>query len=77
MARIIPNYNQKDATFLDLFISTDALYNSGGSSTHYQEHIDVHTASDIVNRQFHLIHESSQQQYRLTIPEAVCTVMRS
>ena len=26
---------------------------------------------------FHLIHDSSKQQYWLTIPEAVCTVMCS
>jgi len=44
----IPNYNQKDVTFLDLFISTDALHVSGGSSAHHQEHITVHTASGIV-----------------------------
>ena len=47
---IIPNYNQQDATFLDLFISTDALHVSGGSSAHHQEHITVHTASGIVNQ---------------------------
>ena len=43
---VIPNYNQQDATFLDLFISTDALHVSGGSSAHHQEHITVHTAPD-------------------------------
>jgi hypothetical protein len=37
---IIPNYSQQDATFLDLFIFTDALHVSGGSSTHHQEHIN-------------------------------------
>jgi len=70
----IPNYNQQDATFLDLFISTDAVHVSGGSSTHHhhQEHITVHTASGIVN---HLIRESSKQQYWLTISEAVFAVM--
>ena len=41
---------QKDATFLDLFVSTDALHVSGGSSAHRQEHIPVHTASSIVNQ---------------------------
>jgi len=45
----LPNYNQQDATFLDLFISTDALHVSGGSSAHHQEHKTVHTASGIVN----------------------------
>ena len=49
IASIIPNYNQQDATFLDLFISKDVLHVSGGSSAHHQEHITVHTASGIVN----------------------------
>ena len=66
---IFPNYNQQDAKFLDLFISTDALHVSGGSSAHHQEHTTVHTASGIVNQyccyrgldgtQFLLIHDSS------------------
>jgi len=47
---MIPNYNQQDATFLDLFISTDALHVSVGSSVHHQEHVTVHTASAIVNQ---------------------------
>jgi len=46
----VPNYSQQDATFLDLFIFTDALNVSGGSSAHNQEHITVHTASSIVSR---------------------------
>ena len=46
---IIPNYNQQDATFLGLFISTDALHVSGCSSAHHQKHITVHTVSGIVN----------------------------
>ena len=46
----ILNYNQQDATFLNLFISTDDLHVSGGSSAHHQEHITVHTASGIVNQ---------------------------
>jgi len=46
---VIPNYSKQDATFLDLFIFTDALHVSGGSSAHHQEHITVQTASDIVN----------------------------
>jgi len=62
---IIPNYSQQDATFLDLFIFTNALHVSGGSSAHHQEHITVHTASGIINL------------YWLTIPEAVCAVMCS
>jgi len=48
--KIIPNYNQQDATFLDLFISKDAVHVSGGSSAHHQEHTTVHTASGIVNQ---------------------------
>ena len=36
--------------FLDLFISTDALHVSGGSSAHHQEHITVHTDSGTVNQ---------------------------
>jgi len=47
---IIPNYSQQDATFLDLLIFTDAVHVSGGSSTHHQEHITVHTASGIVKQ---------------------------
>jgi hypothetical protein len=34
--------------FLNLFIFTDALHVSGGSSVHHQEHKTVHTASGIV-----------------------------
>ena len=49
IANINPNYNQQDAMFIDLFISTDALNVSGGSSFHHQEHTTVHTASGIVN----------------------------
>ena len=72
----IPNYNQQDATFLDLFTFTDALHVSGGSSTHHQEHNTVHKsfrycklilllAAVVVEMelQFHLIHDSSKQQY--------------
>jgi len=46
---VIQNYSQQDATFFDLFIFTEALHVSGGSSAHHQEHITVHTASSIVN----------------------------
>jgi len=38
----IPNYSQQDATFLDLFIFTDALHVSGGSFAHHQEHVTEH-----------------------------------
>ena len=47
---LIPNYNQQEAIFLDLFISTDALHVSGGSTAHHREHITVHTASGTVNQ---------------------------
>jgi hypothetical protein len=47
---IIPNYSQQDATFLDLFIFTDGLHVSAGSSARHQEHVTVHTASGIVNQ---------------------------
>ena len=49
---IIPNYILRDATFLDLFIFTDAVHVSGGSSAHHQEHITVLTASSVVNQYF-------------------------
>jgi hypothetical protein len=45
----IPDYSQQDPTFLDLFIFTNALHVSSGSSAHHQEHITVYTASGIVN----------------------------
>jgi len=47
---IIPNYSQQDATFLDLFISKDALHVSGGSFAHHRGHRTVQTVSVIVNR---------------------------
>ena len=60
IVNIIPNYNQQDATFLDLFISTDTLHVSGGSSAHHQEHKTVHTASGVFNHQPVLL--AAQQQ---------------
>jgi hypothetical protein len=50
LRNIIPNYIQQDATFLDLFIFTDALHVSDGFATHHQEHASVHTASGFVNQ---------------------------
>jgi len=47
---IFPNYSRQDATFLHLFIFTDPVHVSGGSSAHHQEHITVHTASGTVNQ---------------------------
>jgi len=46
--KLIPNYSQQEATFLDLFISADAVHVSGGSSAHHQKHITLHTASGTV-----------------------------
>ena len=37
----ILNYTQRDATFLDLLIFTEALHVSGGSSAHHQEHVTL------------------------------------
>jgi len=42
---IFPSYKKQNATFLVLFISTNVLHVSGGSSAHHQEHKTVHTAS--------------------------------
>jgi len=47
---IITNYYHKNATFLSVFISTDVLHVSGGSSTQHQENTTVHTDSGIVNQ---------------------------
>ena len=70
--------------FLTLFIFTDALHVSGGSSAHHQEHITVHTASGIVKPILLLaaIVEGTSTvaaniSIGLTIPDAVCTVMCS
>ena len=52
IANIIPNYKQQDSTFLNLFISTDALHVSGGSSAHHQGHITIHTTSGIFNQYY-------------------------
>jgi hypothetical protein len=48
--QLITNYGQHDATFFNLFIFTDALHVSGGSSVHHQEHTTIHTASGIVKQ---------------------------
>ena len=55
----IPNYCQQDATFLNLFISTDALHVSGSSSAHHHEHITVHTASCTVNQSCCLLQQAA------------------
>ena len=47
MINAFTKYNQRDATFLNLFSSQDALHVSGGSSAHHQKHKTVHTASAI------------------------------
>jgi len=63
--------------FLNLFIFTDALHASGGSSAHHQEHITVHTASGVVKPILLLVAVAASSSIGLTIPEAVCTVMCS
>ena len=57
IVNIILNYDQRNAASLDLFISTDALHVSGGSSAHHQEHITVHTASVMVNQYYCLLQQ--------------------
>ena len=56
---VLQNYYQQDATFLNLFISADALHVSGGSSAHHQEHTTVHTASGIVNQYCCLLQQAA------------------
>ena len=77
IASISLKYNQQDATFSRSVYFHKLLYLvSGGSSAHHQEHKNVHTASGIVKpillpaaivdemeHKFHLIHDSSRQQY--------------
>jgi hypothetical protein len=64
----IPNYNQQDATFLDLSIFTEALHVSGDSSVHHQEHNYTYSfrycqtallLAATVEDEFHLLHGSS------------------
>ena len=68
---LLPNYNQQDGTFINLFISTDALHVSGGSSAHHQEHNRTYSfrycqpilllaaIMDEMELNFHLIHGNS------------------
>jgi len=66
-----PNYNQHDATFLDLFISTDALHVSGCSSVHHQEHkiyIQLQVLSTVMtelNRQLIYLYTRSRDKTRM------------
>jgi len=77
-------------SWIYVFILTDALHVSGGSSAYHQEHMTVHTASGIVKpilllaatvEEMELCSISStvaaSSSIGLTIPEAVCTVMCS
>jgi len=48
MSDLFPNYNQQDATFPDLFISTDALHVSDGLSAHHQEHKTLQVAKHYI-----------------------------
>jgi hypothetical protein len=89
---ILVNDGQQDATILELFISSLLyMFRAIPSPIIRSTLVTVHTASGIVKQyccwlvswmrwnclQFHLIHDTSQQQYWLTIPEAVYTVMCS
>jgi len=49
ITNIFPCYNEQDATFLDLFISTDAVHVSGGSSAHHQEHKAVQYSFQVLS----------------------------
>ena len=83
---LIVNDDQQDATIFDLFIySQSVLHVSGDIFTHNQEHMSVFKASDHVHRywcwlvsrmrwNFHLIRDTSQQQYRWTKSDAINTV---
>jgi len=51
--------------YLNLFIFTDALHVLGGSSTYYQEHITVPTASGIINLHILLYHIAAFDLYSL------------
>jgi len=64
---IIPNYSERDGTFLDLFIFTDALHISGGSSAHHQEYTTVHTASDTVNLLAATVEEMERSSISFTV----------
>ena len=70
-----------------LFVCTQsAVHVSGNVFAHHQEHLTVFTASDIVHlcccwpiswmrwNEFHLVHDTSRQQHRRTISEAVNAV---
>ena len=56
--------------FLNLFIFTDALHVSGGSSAHHQEHINVPTASSIVN-QYYLLAVTKEEMEMSSISSTV------
>ena len=70
---INPNYSQQDATFIDLFIFTDALHVSGGSSAHHQEHNCTYSFK-YCQPILLLAATGGGDGTELTIPEAVCTV---
>ena len=64
-------------SWIYVFILTDALHVSGGSSAYHQEHMTVHTASGIVKPILLLAATATSSSIGLTTPEAVCTVMCS
>jgi len=64
--------NQQDATILIYLLQSD-LHVSGGVFAHHQKHISVTTAFGNVHRC--CVRNTSQQQHRRTLPEAVVTVI--
>ena len=75
LTKVVVNDDQQNATIFGLFIySLSALHVSGDVFAHHQERLTVFTASG--NLQFHLIHDTSRQQHRWTLPEAVNIVKR-
>ena len=67
IANIIPNYNQQDAAFLDLFISTDALHISG---------VDVCHPSSIysINKSYYVLYIQSGTTQVVVLFLTVCII---
>jgi hypothetical protein len=64
IVNIILNYNQQDAAFLDLFISTDAVHVSGGhigllTACEQEQMLLLTSCQQTCMTQFHLFHDSS------------------
>ena len=83
---IIPNYSQPDATFLIyLFLQTLYMFQavpppiirSTNCTYSFRCCQPILLLSATMEEMLHLLHGSSQQQYCLTVPESVCTVVCS